>query len=177
EKAKGSREENVRYCSKEDDYVSNCPELSMLKPYENVIWKEWQRKILDIIEEPANNRKINWVVDEEGNSGKSFLTKYIYLKNRDTTIITNGKANDSFNQILGHIGQDKTIKVCIVDIPRCMEKYVSYQAIEKIKDGLFYSGKYEGGICCFEPPHIIVFSNTEPDYDQMSMDRWNIIEL
>lgn len=177
EVAKGTREENFKYCSKENKFITNDPIHSQLLEYKNITWKNWQKDILDKLNGPINNREITWIIDEKGNSGKSFLAKYIYLKNRNECIITNGKATDTFNQILGHIQANKEIKTCIIDIPRCMNSYVSYQSIEKIKDGLFYSGKYEGGICCFKPPHIIIFSNEEPDYDQMSQDRWNIIRI
>jgi hypothetical protein len=54
---------------------------------------------------------------------------------------------------------------------------VNYGAIEQIKNGLLFSGKYEGGQCVFNQPHVIVFANAEPKEEQMSMDRWDIREI
>lgn len=175
EKAKGSREQNINYCSKENNFLSNFLQFKMLNEYEKTEWKEWQKEILNLLEKKPDNRSIHWYYDEVGNSGKSYLTKYIYLKYK--CIITNGKAQDSFNQIKTAMDKDEEPNIVIMDIPRCMKNFISFQAIEKIKDGLFYSGKYEGGICCYPPPHIIIFSNEEPELDNLSMDRWKIKKI
>lgn len=58
-----------------------------------------------------------------------------------------------------------------------MENYVSYEAIESVKDGIFFSGKYESGMTIFNQPHIICFANFAPDIGKMSSDRWKIFEL
>lgn len=177
EKAKGSRQQNFNYCSKDGDFITNDSYYKMMNDYNDVEWRPWQLDIINKIEGPVNKRKIYFIVDVDGNKGKSFLTKYLFLKYRDEILITNGKAGDSFNQVLTHLTQDLSIKVLIVDIPRSVLNFVSYQAIEKIKDGLFYSGKYEGGICCFETPHIFIFMNQQPNLDAMSNDRYDIIEV
>lgn len=177
EKARGNREANFIYCSKDNKFETNDEHHIMLKKYKDIVWKTWQKNILDILNTPADDRKITWIIDKKGNSGKSFLCKYIYLTNKDNTIVTSGKATDSFNQILNHMKENNKVKICIIDVPRCMKEYISYQGIEKIKDGLFHSSKYEGGICCFPPPHIIVFANSKPDYTKFTSDRWNIINI
>lgn len=176
EKTKRNRDVNVNYCAKENDFISNFPKHKMLLKYKNITWKNWQQEILKIIETKPDERTIHWVYDPIGNCGKSFLTKYIYLKYN--CLITNGKSQDTFCQVLEHVKQYEEIKICIIDTPRCVEeKYISYQSIEKIKDGLLYSGKYEGGIACFDSPHVIIFSNHMPMLNKMSEDRWNIIQV
>ena len=42
---------------------------------------------------------------------------------------------------------------------------------------MLYSGKYEGGICYFDSPHVIIFANSEPMMDKLSKDRWEILDL
>ena len=49
--------------------------------------------------------------------------------------------------------------------------------LEQIKNGMIYSGKYEGGQCLFESPHIVIFANSKPEIENMSIDRWNIKEI
>lgn len=70
-------------------------------------------------------------------------------------------------------------KVIVLDIPRNVpDDFISYTCIEELKNGLFLSGKYESQIGAFvDIPHIIVFSNREPDYDKMSRDRWRICRI
>jgi len=69
------------------------------------------------------------------------------------------------------------IKTVIYDIPRESIQYVQYQAIEKIKDGKFFSPKYESGMVRFNKPHIVCFSNCPPNMRALSADRWIVKEL
>ena len=54
---------------------------------------------------------------------------------------------------------------------------MSYSAIESLKDGLLFSGKYEGGVKLFPPPHVVIFANFLPDMTKLSIDRWDIHTL
>lgn len=184
EAAKGNRLVNLKYCSKQGDYISNLEvpltkrERVLKNKYNDVKWLDWQQKIIDIINGPKNDRIINWVIDTKGNKGKSFLSKYLYCKHG--IIIANGKKDDIFNEAKTYAEENNEDdpEVIICDTPRCMSTYISYAALEKLKDGLFYSGKYQGGVILYEEsPHVIVFANIEPDYEMFSEDRWNIIRL
>lgn len=183
EKAKGNREQNFKYCSKEDDYYLHDNNITMMKKleqeclnmYNEIEWKPWQKAIIEKCEEIPNHRDINWIWEEEGNVGKSFLCKYLTIKYQ--AIICEGKSNDIMNQIKLHIENNKIPKIIIVDVPRCHENFINYSCIEKVKNGLLYSGKYEGGICVFPNPHVFIFANTEPDLTKMSNDRWKIINI
>jgi len=46
-----------------------------------------------------------------------------------------------------------------------------------LKDGVVFSGKYEGGARLFPPPHVIIFANFLPDFTKLSADRWVIRTL
>lgn len=179
EKAKGDQKANYKYCSKESQFETNIGldrnerKLKQLAKYNNVIWKDWQQKVIDIVERGDNDRTINWVVDEDGNSGKSFLCKYLALKY--DAIIGEGKENDILNQVLRMIEEeDKDPTLVLVDMPRA-QRHTSYKVLEKLKNGMIYSGKYEGGQAFFDSPTIIVFANSEPQYEMMSSDRWNVL--
>lgn len=180
ESAKGTLDDNIKYCTKDRNYYSNIPPYDtyskMIHKYDNVKWKPWQQSVLDSLKNEPDDRSVTWIVDSKGNSGKSFLCKYIYLK-YEGVIIADGKRTDVFNLIKNSIDQLVFPKIVILDIPRCNEKFMNYGTIEKIKDGLIFSGKYEGGVCCFPSPHIICFSNFHPDMEQFSKDRWNLITL
>lgn len=177
EKAKGNRVENIVYCSKEGDFVSNFPlprRQRLLAQYMEVVWKPWQQDIVDIIEGPVDRRKLHWFHEPVGNTGKSFLAKYLFLKY--DAIVCEGVRNDVFNQVkmwMEAHEDDQDPGVVIVDVPRCVD-HISWHAIESLKSGMLYSGKYEGGVCVFEIPHVICFANVPPDLSRMSQDRWDI---
>jgi len=185
EKAKGKREQNIAYCSKEGNVTSNIDtdigitpsgkyDAYMTKKYKDVQWHPWQREILDLLETEPSERKVYWYWEETGNVGKSFLTQYIDWKY--DAIIAEGKRDDVFNQYRTYL-EKKQPSVAIMDVPRCNKEYVSYGMIEKIKNGIAYSGKYEGGKLRIIPHHLIVFANFEPDVSKLSADRWVIREL
>lgn len=181
-KAKGSRFSQWKYCSKDEDFVEKgiMPMREKLKrrvlnSYENTHWRPWQKYVLKIISEPADSRKINWFWEKTGNIGKSYLAKYLVAKYG--AILADGKKDNIFNQINNNIENDKEIKLIIIDIPRYSLEYINYGLMEQIKNGLIYSGKYEGGICIFPSPHVIVLANKEPERHKMSKDRWNIIHI
>lgn len=181
---KGSKEKNIIYCSKDNNYyifdaklntIKYKHEQEILNDFEKIIWKDWQKNIIDLCNTEPHPRKIYWIVDKIGNSGKSFLCKYLYLKHK--CIIGEGKSNDIFNQINNSIENNNIPKLILIDSPRSHENFINYSGIEKIKNGLIYSGKYEGGVCCFKNPHIIIFANHNPDKSKFSEDRWEIINV
>lgn len=176
---------NRKYCGKDGKIHTNMiikksleQEYNefMQEEYKNIIWKPWQQKVIDILESKPDRRKIHWFWEEEGNTGKSFLARYIEWKYK--CVIVNGKQSDVFNGIKTYIeSKEQYPNVVIIDIPRVNENYVCYGTMEKIKDGLFYSGKYEGGTIRLLPLHLIVFTNFPPDTTKLSKDRWDIYKI
>lgn len=180
EKAKGTPDQNFRYCSKEGNYRSNFElklsreEIKDLvrKKYMDVLWRPWQRDVIDVLDACSSERTIYWIYEANGNTGKTFLSKYLAL--RKGTIVCSGKANDIFNQVNNTIESGTVPKLVLVDIPRVSLDYVSYMAIECLKNGMLYSGKYEGGTCIFPSPTVVCFANEMPKICKLSKDRWQI---
>lgn len=174
---------SIAYCKKDGIVHSNIKEENTLESvinkhmthkYTNITWKQWQLDILKLIETVPDDRTINWIYESRGCAGKTFLAKYIVWKYN--AVIVNGKQSDIFNGIKSFIdGQKKFMDIVIIDIPRTNQNYVCYGTMEKLKDGLFYSGKYEGGQILMPPIHLIVFANFHPDKSTMSEDRWNVV--
>lgn len=184
EKARGTSDQNYRYCSKEGDFQTNMVpkmtrreiiDLVKQKLYTNVVWRPWQQEIIDISLTSDCPRTIYWFYEQSGNVGKSFVCKYLALA--DSTIICSGKSSDIFNQVNATIESGTYPKVVICDIPRVCLEYISYQAIECLKNGLLYSGKYEGGKCIFPSPVILCFANERPKVEKLSKDRWDISKI
>jgi len=135
----------------------------------------WQLQVMDIIKDEPSERGIHWFWEPEGNFGKSSLCKYLAVHHK--AIILCGKSTDMFHGLAKMVEEEKEIELIIIDVPRVSKKFINIGAIESIKNGLIFSGKYEGAQLIFNPPHVIVFANEPPDESQMSKDRWSIVKL
>lgn len=175
EKAKGTREQNYVYCSKDGDFEQNFYEhIYTIKPSDKF------KPVIDLMNNykfPEGNRKINVIVDRKGGSGKTEFVRWA-TQNYDRLIITGGKSADMKNQIVD--GFNKTgrwPKYVIVDVPRASLGFISWTGIEEVKNMLFFSGKYEGGQIVGNKPFFLMMMNELPDLTVLSADRWNIIDF
>lgn len=180
EKCKNVRA-SIKYCSKTETRTGQLYSKVYL-PYTGIrdLWlnetpKEWQLIILGRIKEEPCLRKIYWYYDLEGGKGKTLFCKHLCLKYN--AIVVGGKLADAQYGIAKRVDENKSVDIVVFDIPRCQGNKVSYSAIESIKNGLFFSSKYESKMCLFDCPHVIVFANEEPDMFKLSLDRWVVIEI
>lgn len=182
EKAKKPLKTNIAYCTKECLRVWHSKDLTIPKPVIKMTYDKLrmdQRRICDLFkddEDPLYGRKVYWFWEQKGCWGKSLLS--MYMIDQMGAFVVQGKNNDILCGISAYIEKFGSCpRIVIFDIPRCNENHVSYQAIESLKGGFFFSGKYESGMVRFNRPHVICFSNEEPEEYELTMDRWIIEEL
>lgn len=176
EKSKGTRTQNYVYCTKEGHFIINGIETVPIETIETL--RPWQQSLWDLFNTKPDQRTIHWIHEPEGGIGKSSFVRYVCAK-REDAIVLSGKGADIKNAIL-QMKEKKGYfpKIILIDLPRSYKtEWLCLPSIEDIKNGCFYSGKYEGGMVLMNHPHIAIFANTEPDLDQLSKDRWNIISL
>lgn len=137
----------------------------------------WQRLLKDKLLAINEDRKIMWYWERQGNTGKSSFTKYMCYHH--DALVLSGKSADMMHGIVKfHESKHAYPEIIIIDLPRSYDKtYLNYSAIEKIKDGCFYSSKYEGGMVVMPCPRIVIFSNDPPNKEKLSMDRWDIVKI
>lgn len=191
-KMKGDMTDNENYCTKDTEYLRVDSHLMNfqqvdLKLYGNIrpqrtlkfppMDKPWQKDILREIEREPDDRTIWWYWSLAGKIGKTTFCKY--LTHEHGAIPLSGKGADVRNGVCTHLKiNGSTPDLCVFPIPRSHDSsYLSYEAIENIKDMYFYSGKYEGGAVCGPCPHLFVFANFKPDTSKMSADRWKIVNI
>lgn len=177
EKRKFGHMHCINYCAKDGDYFHS-PRAKPPKPLKLINpTRKWQKEIIKMVDETEpDDRKIHWYWDVNGGVGKTSLCKW--LVDQRGAIILGGKAADSRNGVIDYYNKNKcTPELVVIDIVRSQEKWVSYEGLENIKNMLFYSGKYEGGMVCGNPPHLFVFANFPPEVEKMSTDRWRVVKI
>lgn len=133
--------------------------------------KEWHRFILYVISQPVDFRKIYWVYDPVGNSGKSYLAGHICTKT-PTFLATGG----TYKDLMFAYGEMQCPGVVIMDIPRHGE-VGSSQCVESWKNGSSFSSKYMSRPMEFNPPHVFIFANITCEHGVFSDDRLVRIEI
>jgi len=121
-------------------------------------------------------RKIRVIYCPGGGSGKTSLARYLLVHGIGRMIPF---AND-YRDILRMICDMPTAPLYLVDMPRAISKDRLYQfwgAVESVKGGYAYDDRYKFREKIFDPPQVVVFTNTIPDRELMSADRWDLYEI
>lgn len=134
----------------------------------------WQTELLQELAGAPHPRRIIWYWDYIGGSGKTQLTRYILAKQHRVLFLSGGSYKDASYQVV-KARQDP--RIVLINLPRSAEGKISYGTFECLKDGLVQTGKYEGGVRLFAPPHLVVFANFLPDLAALSLDRWDVRHL
>jgi len=172
-----SRVDGPTYCCKDGDFklYNGCKRRReiIFPPMDR--W--WQLEILEIIKQEPDNRTIYWYWSEHGNVGKTTFCKYLSVHH--DAIPLSGKGADVRNAVCTYVKDFEDFPIlCVFPIPKSYNsEYLSYEAIENVKDMYFYSGKYEGGKVCGPCPHLFVFANFPPDETRMMVDRWKVTNI
>lgn len=163
------RPEMVRYGTQ----VQECIRLFGRKPaIVDGQLRGWQMELTNLVDEDPDDRKIIFVVDELGNTGKSWLTRYWYTKRDDMQMLSVGKRDDLCYAV------DETKRLFVFDVPRkCME-YFQYPVIEALKNQMLFSSKYKSQTKIIaHKVHVVVFCNEQPDRNAMTNDRFHVINI
>lgn len=169
---------SIDYCKKDDTSTGErWTNIRFPEPLKIITdLRPWQLMVKKILDKEPDDRSIYWFYDEIGNIGKSVFSKYIVYHYE--ALVLSGKANDcKFAIIKYNENRGYYPKHIIFDIPRSNHEYVSYEALESIKNGLFFCGKYESSQVIMNSPHVVVFANQPPDKTKMSLDRWKIKKI
>lgn len=132
---------------------------------------DWQERIDNIAAGPVDPRKIYAFIDFTGNKGKTWICQYLINKygSHNVAYFTGGRTQDI---VFAYHGE----KIVCFDFSRDPEQ-ISYDAIEHLKNGIMFSGKYSSCTKMFNKPHVFLFANFELNAGKLSADRWDITYL
>lgn len=160
------------YCAKEGDYHGTIiPIVRKNRPMPKIELSGWQIPCSDAFLQEPDNRSVYWYWSEEGATGKSTMVRWMAMRG---ALVCAGKAADMKYQIIQYQKQhDAWPDAVVFDVPRSAFRWLSYAGIEEIKNGVFASSKYESDMVVMPHPHVFVFCNFEPSYQNefLSSDR------
>jgi len=142
------------------------------------VLRPWQNELFELLEGPVVPRKINWWFERTGNTGKTFMAKYLVLK-FDAAVVQYMRKEDMLHMLCKKIKE--TTRVVVFDLVRttanedCLK--VIYEVLEMVSDGVLSSGKYDSTQMAIQPVHVVVFANYPPETRTMSEDRWAVREI
>lgn len=143
--------------------------------------RQWQRWILTRVRQ-QDDRKITFLVDREGNSGKSFLGLWIATHGGVRLPSSLTSVQDIIQAAMATLGDNpgKT-RVVVLDVPRSVsgdEKWFKFcAALEDIKNGHICDPRYSYRQAFIEPPQILVFGNAYPPKQCLSGDRFDCVDI
>lgn len=142
--------------------------------YESAELRPWQRTLMTYLDSPPAKRKILWFWEAKGNSGKTFMAKYL-AATRDALLLDCSRKAD-----LTYMCVDPPGNIVCFNIVRSMDEQFMghvYGLCELIKDDIVISTKYETQRAVMGPQHVVVFANVEPDRTKWSEDRYSVHEI
>ncbi len=147
--------------------------LPLLDAPADIIWRDWQRSLIDVLNAEPNMRNVDFLVDTEGNSGKSWFARMFMLQKPDEVqILRVAKRDDMAHAI------DETKKYFFVDVARAQMEHLQYSVLEMLKDGMVFSPKYNSRMKIIRHAvHVVVFCNEQPNMDILSKDRYNVVAI
>lgn len=190
----------AEYAAKDETRVSDpCYKIPPLEKYQgNDVAMvgdtpyPWQAQLLKEFRAKPDPRKITYVMEPEGNTGKSAFVKYCYLRVPAVILLDTGARAQQLAKAACNIvaamraGTDDTPpcnpRVVLIDLPRSQAGQVTpadmFNVAERIKNGNIGSTMYGAASReVFDPPHIVMFANTPPDTRGLSKDRWRLLTI
>lgn len=134
--------------------------------------RSWQQGVISQVLGDADDRHILWVRDSLGGQGKSRLTRYLCLEKGAMSL--SGRLADMM-----YAFSQAPAPIVIFDISRAQAEHSDhlYTMAEHLKNGQFFSTKYNSRCVFFTPPHVLFFANTMYDQCKWSADRVKLIDL
>ena len=136
-------------------------------PIENgVKWRKWQQTLFDQVKEPNvrnDGRSIIWYYDNVTSTGKTFFSDHFPGMCKKQVIVT-----DTIKEMENNLDVYKKIKIH----PQVYIFNIGNLASSEITDNFYINLERYSDI--FRNSFFIVFSNTFPMLDGMSMNRWII---
>jgi peptidyl-tRNA hydrolase len=151
--------------------------------------RKWQKQLFEILtgeqQEMLKDRKVIWVQDSCGNTGKSWFQKWLRIGQKKMTVRSLPVSSvDRLISAVNIINKTHKVDAFTIDLTRTQGEDQSYKdlfsTIEQIKNGYVIDvmyGKYNEAI--FKPPMVLIFTNNKHEEfaHYLSYDRWEVYTI
>lgn len=131
---------------------------------------DWQVHLDTALRTAPDRRTIHLVIDPIGGAGKSTFCCWLINNLPSVQLFGGGKGAD-----LAYACQEPV--VALFDFARSQDEYRPWGMVEQIKNGVVFSSKYNSSTKYFNPPHVVVFTNSDIEPGKLSEDRLNRVWL
>lgn len=129
--------------------------------------RPWQQALYDSLKLEPDPRKIFFIIDPQGNAGKSWFGHYYCFLHDNAQVLLPGKKADMAYAL------NPLVRVLFIDAPRSKQgDFLQYDFLEDVKNGYVFCSKYESRVKHLKAVHVVVFLNEEPDQNKLSADRY-----
>lgn len=157
--------------------------LMKLKPTKYIERKkvkflDFQKTLLDyILMQDVDPRAVLCVISSGGH-GKTVFLKWMVAYFTNIFVSTHCNGRDIATTLIDAKTEGNEIGCVIINLPRTYKMTrEDYQGLEMIKDGFITSQKYKGEPMIWNVPHVIIFTNTLPEFSELSDDKWDVREI
>lgn len=183
-----------RYCTKEETRLAG-PWFTGIDSYRikntpmTISLYKWQERLLDELKSPLGetfrDRKVIWIQDPKGGSGKTTFLKYLCTSQNGLAVkkLPFDRA-DRIRMMVCKITQKENVDLFAFDFTRTLgeDTHVTdlFQCVEEVKSGHVVSGMYGHYLeSIFRNPFIIIFTNEDISKycGYLSFDRWQAYEI
>ncbi len=136
--------------------------------------RPWQVRLHDLLlAEPEDDRKITFVVDHDGMSGKSWFCRYMISEVPAKVQVLGPAKRDDLAHVI-----DENKSIFLFNVPRGQMEYLNYGLLESLKDQMVLSPKYESRMKILSTKvHVVVFCNEDADMYRMTNDRYHFFDI
>lgn len=164
-------QDDYKYEKKDGEYLTSEDGIGQLQTRYGRL-RDNQRIILDNVSNQGD-REIDVIIDPYGNTGKTWLARYLYQRGRGFYVPPTITDARTLIQYVAN-GYDKE-EIVVIDIARSTKwTNALYVAVETIKDGLVYDARYKTTVRDIHGVKVLVTCNVCPKLDKLSRDRWRL---
>ena len=157
------------------------PPTRQMREFMSQPLRPFQQKLVDI-SKIYTKRFVDIIIDERGNSGKSTFCEYLCTQHNGVQLPACRDYDKimqyAYSTVHGIQDDDKRENLTfLVDMPRGMKKEKLagfFSGVEEVQNGHLWDTRYEAKKVYISRPRVFVFTNTVPDINLLSADRWQM---